>query len=322
MHARDLASYLSGRLIGDNVYIRCIAHLYSAQSESLSIVLWPKDIRAAKKTNASCLLIDLPTAAEYASEFPCSLIVVDDLLQAFFALSACLQKGLFHTPIVAPVRSPSARVHQTATVGDVSMGDNTVIGPNAVIFDGARIGSDCRIDPGVVIHSHVTLGNHVTVGAHSVIGSQAFAPYGIKDIQSLPSLGSVHIHNHVQLGAHCTVDRGLIAETRIGENTLIDNMVHLGHDVLIGKHVVIAAQTGVAGYARIGDYVTLGGQVGIAPHAEINDLARISGKSSVRGKIKKGSVWSGNPSVPHAIYLREYARLKLHAKGINSDGTN
>jgi UDP-3-O-[3-hydroxymyristoyl] glucosamine N-acyltransferase len=252
---------------------------------------------------------------------PCTLIVVDDLLSAFHTLRACLNDGMLRRAPDAYACAPSAVLHKTATVGKSSIGEHTVVGPHVVIEDGSVIGKHCRLGPGVVIHSDVVVGDNVIIGAQTVIGSRAFAPFGDHEIHAMPSLGTVNIHNDVQIGAQCTIDRGLIAQTRINEKTLIDNMVHLGHDVLIGKHVIIAAQTGVAGCARIGDYVTLAGQVGIAPHATVDDGARISGKSLVHGNVKKGSVWSGNPSVPHAVYLREYARLKHQAKGMNLDGT-
>jgi UDP-3-O-[3-hydroxymyristoyl] glucosamine N-acyltransferase len=154
----------------------------------------------------------------------------------------------------------------------------------------------------------------VQIGANSVIGSPGFIPFGVVHARCLPCFGSVHIDEGVRIGALCTIDRGFLGVTRIGSNTLIDNMVHVGHDVDIGAGVIIAAQTGIAGFVRIGDRATLGGQVGIKPHATVGTGARVSGKSLVHCDIENDAIWSGNPSLPHAQYLRAYGQLKRSFK--------
>lgn len=321
MLARTLASVLNGRFIGDDVSVSAIAHLFCAQRDELAFVIWPQDIRVAKKTKAACIIVNLDIAAEYAADFPSSLIVVDNLRDTFHQMRALLNDGqLRQASKVTKTSISTAFVDITARVGLAQIGEATSVGPHAVLGDQVVIGNRCQIGAGVVIHRDTIIGDDVVIGANTVIGSHAFAPFGLSAVENLSSLGNVVIDNKVRLGALCTVDRGLIASTHVQENTLIDNMVHLGHDVLIGKNVIIAAQSGIAGCARLGDDVTLGGQVGIAPHVFIDEGARISGKSMVHGNVKKRQVWSGNPSVPHAIYLREYGRLKNSIRGIRDHG--
>jgi UDP-3-O-[3-hydroxymyristoyl] glucosamine N-acyltransferase len=126
----------------------------------------------------------------------------------------------------------------------------------------------------------------------------------------LPSLGAVLIEDGASIGALCSIAKALIGVTTIGEASQLDNMVHCGHDAVIGKNVVIAAQSGLAGFAQIGDGVTIGGQSGVAPHVVIEHSARLSGKSFAHKDIRAFEIWSGNPSLPHALYLRDYARAK------------
>ena len=170
----------------------------------------------------------------------------------------------------------------------------------------------------MIVHSRVVLRDRVHVGSDWVIGFAGFVPFGTEDAQCLPCFGSVHIEEGVRIGALCTIDCGFLGATRIGKNSLLDNMVHVGHDVDINESVIIAAQSGLAGFVRLESLVTLGGQVGIKPHVTVEEGARISGKSLVHCDIKKYEIWSGNPSVPHAVYLRAYGQLMRNNSGKKS----
>lgn len=301
MRAQLLCDRLQGRLLGEDRLIRRLSPLHTALVGDMALVIWPTDIRAAKKTQASLLVMDMATAADHADDMPCSIIAVDDLYETVMVLKQIIDKQdeiffLRNEYVVAKFIDPSARIHQTACIGR------------------ARIGAGVVIDPFVVIHDDVTIGERTFIGAHTVIGSDAFVPYGNFPSRILPSLGSVAIAAHVRIGASCTIDRGLIGVTSIADHSLLDNMIHIGHDVVVGKNVVIAAQSGIAGGARVHDHVTLGGQVGIKPGVSIGEGVRISGKSMVHCDIKKHEIWSGNPSMPHAIYLRSYARTRREFK--------
>ncbi len=315
MFAGEVAAILNGRLIGDNLQCLRLSPLYCATSEDLTFLAWPKDISLAKKAPFGALLISADWAADYLSEINGSVIVIENFLEAFVALRALLDKGMFagEKRIDCKKVSPEAQISLSANIGHACIGAHSVIAPNVVIEDDVKIGARCHIGAGVIIHRGTRIGDEVSIGANTVVGSQAYAPYGFDKTVNFPSLGSVVIEDKVRIGALCSIDRGLIGRTHIRENTAIDNMIHIGHDVMIGKNVLIAAQTALAGFVQVGDDVTLGGQVGVLPHSVIGPGARISGKSLARGKIGAHEIWSGNPSMPHKIYLKDYGeRLRRH----------
>lgn len=297
---------MKGRLLGDDCIIEGVSSLYDAMPSDLSFVIWPQDFRLAKKTRAGVMVTDLAFAADYAHQVSSSLIVVESLYDAFHVV-----KQAFLPPqCYARLIHPTAMVHQSAVIGDACIKARAVIGPLVVIKDGSSVGEDSHVDAGAVIHENVVIKDRCYIGANSVIGGDGFVPYGEGETKILLSLGSVVIESDVRIGNLCTVDRGLVSKTTIGRHTLIDNMVHIGHDVVVGEQVVIAGQTGLAGFVRLADQVTLGGQVGIKPFVQVGTNARISGKSLVHCDIKNHEIWSGNPSVPHAMYLRSYGKLK------------
>lgn len=319
MRASAIAKYLGGRLINDDVDLIKIAPLFAAQSSDLSFILWPKDHRHRKSTRAGCVIADLAFAADYADEIDASIIVVEDFYQTFSLLKTIVNSGFLveksHEETTERFISPDADISPHAYIGRARIAPHAKICARAFIGDDVDIGEKTLIEEGAVIHNYTVIGARSRIGANSVIGGNAFVPNGFEVVKNLPSLGRVVVEDDVSVGALCTIDRALIFATRIKRGTLIDNLVHIGHDTVIGENVVIAGQSGCAGFVRIGDYVTIGGQVGVAPHVCIDARARVSGKSMVHCDIKRGEIWSGNPSVPHAIYLRAYGNLMTSFKG-------
>lgn len=304
MLASDIARMINGRLIGDDVCCTRLAPLFQANLDDLTILAWPHDIRLAKKNTYAAIIMPMDWAADYLIDINKTVIVVDDLLRVFSALESYI-RNTFKIPEKSI--APSVQIHPSASVGRAEISEHSLIHPQVRIEDGVRVGKGCRIEAGVVIHGTAQIGNNVVIGANSVIGSEAFVPFGVNAVL-LPSLGSVTIEDNVHIGALCSIARGVIGQTWIKKNTLLDNMVHVGHDTVIGENVVIAAQTALAGFVEIGDQATLGGQVGVVPHTRVGRGARLSGKSLVRGVIGEHEIWSGNPSFPHKIYLKEYAK--------------
>lgn len=208
-------------------------------------------------------------------------------------------------------------VHPTALVGkDVLIGEKTSIGPGVVLGDGARIGRLCRIDARVTIYPGVVLGDEVTVQAGAVLGSAGFGYARSPETGEyvlFPQKGRLVIEDRVEIGANTTIDRGALGETRIGYGTKIDNLVHIGHNCVIGRNVVIAAQTGISGSSIIEDGAVLGGQVGIGEHATVGEGVILGGGAGVLSGKKmhgKGEVFWGRPARPLKEYLRDLARLK------------
>jgi UDP-3-O-[3-hydroxymyristoyl] glucosamine N-acyltransferase len=225
-------------------------------------------------------------------------------------------------------------IHASAHVdAGASLGDGVLVGPNAVIHNGVRIGAYTRIDAGVIIGSGVHvgrnchlyprvvlytdthLGNGVIVHAGAVLGSDGFGyvrDNATGEYTKFPQQGRLIIEDDVEIGANTTIDRGALEETRIGRGTKLDNLVHVGHNVSIGRNVVIAAQTGVSGSSTIGDGAIVGGQVGIADHVEIGPGAILGAQAGIpSGKRIRGPgiVFWGTPARPIKDYLKELATL-------------
>jgi UDP-3-O-[3-hydroxymyristoyl] glucosamine N-acyltransferase len=208
-------------------------------------------------------------------------------------------------------------VHPSAVVGErVRIGAGTRIGPGVVLEDGVVVGSECNLVARVVVHGGTVLGNRVVVQAGAVLGSTGFGYARNKatgEYLIFPQQGRLLVEDDVEIGANTTIDRGALGETRIGRGTKIDNLVHIGHNCIIGKHVVIAAQTGISGSSVVEDGAILGGQVGIGEHATVGPGVILGGGAGVlSGKKMRGpgEVFWGRPARPLKEYLRDLARLK------------
>jgi UDP-3-O-[3-hydroxymyristoyl] glucosamine N-acyltransferase len=311
MRSSKLAELLGARLLGDDHELLALNAFYAAGERDLSILAWPKDIRLAKKRPVGALITSLDWAADYCDELASPVIAVNNIKDAFTKLNILITNNILFPKklILSKEIAPSAIIKSSAQLGSARIGAKSQIDHGVVIEDQVIVGESCVIKSGVVLRSGTIVNNFVCIGNNTVIGSEAFAPCGEESVEDLPSLGHVEIAEAVRLGALCSIDRGLLGKTVIGRGSLLDNMIHVGHDVFIGENVVIAAQTGLAGFVQLANNVTIGGQVGIAPHVVIKSGARISGKSSVHRDIGESEIWSGNPSLPHAFYLRHQGAL-------------
>jgi UDP-3-O-[3-hydroxymyristoyl] glucosamine N-acyltransferase len=206
--------------------------------------------------------------------------------------------------------------HPSAVIGEgVKLGARTSIGPHVVLGDGVSVGEDCTILPNVTIYSGTTVGNRVVVQAGAVLGSTGFGyarnPSSGAYI-AFPQQGTLVIEDDVDIGASTTIDRGALGETRIGAGTKIDNLVHIAHNCVLGRNVIIAAQTGISGSSVIEDGAILGGQVGLGEHAHVGPGVILGGGAGVLSHKKvrgPGQVFWGRPARPLKQYLRDLARL-------------
>lgn len=226
---------------------------------------------------------------------------------AKYAFALC---GRWLDGFVKPVIHPTAVIDVAATIGF-----GTSVGAGTVIEAGASLGELCVIGANVTIYGCVTIGDDVVVQAGAVLGGMGFG-YVVGAEGSyvrFPQQGNLVIEDDVEIGANTTIDRGALGETRIGRGTKIDNLVHIGHNCLIGKDVVIAAQTGISGSSVVEDGAILGGQVGIGEHATVGAGVILGGGAGVlSGKKMRGpgQVFWGRPARPLKEYLRDLARLK------------
>ena len=192
------------------------------------------------------------------------------------------------------------------------IGSQSVIHPGVFIGEDSVIGEECLIYPNVTIREGVTIGNRVIIHSGSVIGSDGFGyVYEEGAHQKIPQVGGVIIEDDVEIGAGVTIDRATTGNTTIGRGAKIDNLVQVGHNVHIGRNVILVAQVGIAGSSRIEDGVILGGQVGVADHAHVESGTMVGAKSGVLGEVKRG-IYSGVPLMPHRDWLKAtavFARL-------------
>ncbi len=318
MRVRELAEWLGATFEGDGEKeITGAAPLESAGAGELAFVGSRKAAGQAEGSAAGCLLVPL----EWPSPSDRTVVRVANPRTAFaramsrFYPAAEIQPG----------------VHPTAVIGkDVEVGAMVYIGPHAVIGDGSRIGlatsigAGCvvgkrvAIGEGCVLHPHVTvyddadLGRGVILHSGAVIGADGFGYVMEGDRwRKFPQVGRVELGDFVEIGANCCVDRAALGVTSIGEGTKLDNMVHVGHNCRIGRHVVVAAQTGFSGGVVVEDYAVIGGQVGIGDKARIESRATLgSGCGVLTSKIVRAgeTVW-GTPARPLRQHLEQLANL-------------
>jgi UDP-3-O-[3-hydroxymyristoyl] glucosamine N-acyltransferase len=208
-------------------------------------------------------------------------------------------------------------IDATAVVASSAVvGEGTRVGAGCVIGEGVVIGRDCEIGPRVVIYAGTRLRDRVNVQAGAVLGGQGFGyarDAATGEYTLFPQQGTLAIEDDVDIGANTTIDRGALGETRIGAGSKLDNLVHIGHNCVIGRNVVIAAQTGISGSSVVEDGAILGGQVGIGEHATVGTGVILGGGAGVLSNKKMygpGQVFWGRPARPLKEYLRDLAALK------------
>jgi UDP-3-O-[3-hydroxymyristoyl] glucosamine N-acyltransferase len=259
--------------------------------------------------------------------------------QAFALALQFLYPDALRSKVAASAADSSGKlIHRTAEIAD-----GAVVESGAIIGPEARIGSGTVIAAGAVIGFRVYIGSDCYVGAcasvtHALIGDRVILHSGVRigqdgfgfvpgplGHQKIPQIGRVIVGDDVEIGANSTVDRGFIADTIIGEGTKIDNLVQIGHNVVIGRHCIIVAQSGIAGSARLGDFVVMGAHSGVVGHVNVGDGAQIAGTAHVKNDVGAGLRMGGTPARPFNDWAREIAavkRLGQNAKPSRLDRTD
>ncbi len=309
-----LATTLGAVLVGnDGLTLRNFTTPEFAESDSLVWADNPANLLLAVSSPA-CAVLTTPKLVENLITEKTFLLTED--LQAALLTAA----RAFHSPtqLSAGVHR-AAFVDATATLlGGVHVGAGAYVGPRCklgsgvVVHAGASIGAGCQVGDYTVLHPNVTLYDEVIVGrkcilhAGCVIGAEGFGYVPTKDgLAAVPHLGTVIIGDGVDIGANSCIDRAKLGATTIGAGSKIDNLVHIGHNVSIGRSCIVVAQAGLAGTVKVGDGVMIAGQAGIADHITIGDGARVAAQAGVIGDVAAGETVSGYPARPHRVKMRE-----------------
>jgi len=311
MRVKELAASISATWEGDGERdILRVASLEDAGPEDLSFVTRGRAGKRAGDSQAACLLVP----EDYPNPENRTVIRVADPRAAAARLIP-----LLHPPVKA-----QPGIHPSAVIGlGAVIAPSASIGPLVSIGDRVRIGANCIIHPHVTIYPDVLIGDSVILHSGCVIGADGFGfVFTGTAYEKFPQIGRVEIGDRVEIGANSCIDRAALGVTSIGEGTKLDNLVHVGHNCRIGRHVVVAAQTGFSGGVVVEDYAVIGGQVGIGDKARIESRAVIgSGAGILTSKIvRAGQVVWGTPARPLKEYLAQLAALSRLAKKRDKPG--
>jgi UDP-3-O-[3-hydroxymyristoyl] glucosamine N-acyltransferase len=298
-----------------------IAALDRASPSDLTFFEQRSFAAAARATYAGACL----TTAALAPELPERVIalIVQEPYPAFVKAARAMYPQALRPSSWVPAGSfegahvdPAARIEADVTIepGAVigpgaEIGGGTVIGANAVIDADVRIGRDCAIGPGCTV-SNALIGDRVIVHPGCRIGQDGFGfVMGGKGHLKIPQVGRVIIQDDVEIGAGTAIDRGALRDTVIGEGSKIDNLVQVGHNVMIGRHCIVVANSGIGGSSTLGDFVVLGASVGLADNVTVGEGAQLAAASGVHGHVPPGARWIGTPAKPMRQWLREMRAL-------------
>lgn len=313
-----IANLVNGELVGDGAaLISGFSGIKEAKKNELTFLANPKYEPLLLDTQAGVTIVPRQISCPGKT-----LIRVDNPSLSFtqvvnhFLKDApdCKPRGIHPTAVISSGAklSLNVAVGPHAVVEDgVCIEEGCVIYANSYIGHGTHLGKNCLIYPGVVLYQNITLGNRVIVHSGTVIGSDGYGyiPVDGKHMK-IPQVGTVVIEDDVEIGANVAIDRARFEKTIIGEGTKIDNLVHIAHNVTIGKHCLIVGQVGISGSSRIGNYVILAGQAGIVGHLEIGDGAIVAAQSGVSKSIKAGEQVFGSPAQPIKNAFRNNAHIQ------------
>jgi len=313
---KQIADLVGGEVLGDKgVLIKGISSLALAGDGEISFFRGSGFKDQIKATKASALIV-----REAIDTYKGAQIVVRDPYLAYARVAA-----LFSPPVPRfEGISEKAIIEKDVKIGEdvsiyplVYIGYESVIGSKVTIFPGVYIGNRVKIGDGTVVYPNVTImsdciiGKDVTVHGGTVIGSDGFGYARDGDVNvKIPQVGIVEIEDDVEIGANNTIDRAAIGKTVIRSGVKTDNLVQIGHNVVVGENTLVVAQVGIAGSTKIGKNVIIGGQVGFADHVEIGDRVMIGAKSGVSHSIPAGEIVSGIPTMPHRLWLKTRGNIK------------
>ena len=308
--AQQIADILDGEVVGNpDITIHGVSKIEEGQKGTLSFLANPKYEEHIYSTAASIVIVDDAFQPQQKIADGCTLIRVREPYSSFAKLLEFYDKAIGKKPGIENMSfiAGSAKIGEEVYIGafayigeDVMIGNNVHIYPHAFVGDNVKIGDNTIIYPGAKIHRDCIIGEHCTLHAGAVIGADGFgfAPNSENNYQKVPQIGNVILEDHVSIGANTCVDRATLGSTIIRKGVKLDNLVQIGHNVIVGENTVMAAQAGVAGSAKLGRNIMLGGQVGIIGHIDLADGTKVGAQSGLaKGPRKENTVLLGSPAI-------------------------
>lgn len=325
--ASQIAGILEGEVVGNpEIAVHKLSKIEEGMTGSLTFLANPKYTPYVYSTKASIIIVNRDFNPE--QRLSPTLIKVDDAYKSFSKLlSYYNQVKSNKTGVESPVFiSDSARYGDNFYMGafsylgnDVRIGQDVKIYPNVYIGDNVTIGDRTVVFAGAKIYSETAIGKDCVIHSGAIIGADGFgfAPNENGEFSKVPQTGNVVLEDHVDVGAGTTIDRATLGSTILRRGVKLDNQIQIAHNVEIGEHTVIAAQTGVAGSTKIGKQCMIGGQVGIVGHIIIGDRVKIQAQSGISRNIKDDEVLQGSPALAYGDYNKSYVHFKNLPKLVN-----
>ncbi len=318
--AHQIANLIDGEIVGDeNAEVFTLSKIEEGKRGSLTFLSNPKYTPFIYSTDATITIVNNDFVAE--KEINTTLIKVDN---AYAAFSTLLEHYNNIKNNKIGVESPVS-IAESAIIGDdvyvgaftsigenVRIGNNVKIYPNCFIGDNVTIGDHTTIFAGTKIYSDCSIGSYCNIDASVILGADGFgfSPDENGVYSKVPQIGNVIIEDHVDIGASTTIDRATLGSTIIKKGVKLDNQIQIAHNVVIGEHTVIAAQTGIAGSTKIGKHCQIGGQVGIVGHITIGNHVKIQAQSGISKSIADNQMLQGTPAFGYGDYYKSYVHFK------------
>lgn len=317
--AKQIASLIQGEVVGnENITVNTFAKIEEGVPGALSFLSNPKYTSHIYTTQSSIVLVNKDFVPEH--EIKATLIRVDNAYESLAKLLTIYEQskrpkaGIDQHASIAPTAQIGENVYvgPYAVIGDnVVVGDNTQIHPHACIGDGVTVGKHTIIYPHVTVYQGCRIGNQCIIHAGAVIGGDGFgfAPTA-EGYEKIPQIGIVILEDGVDIGANACVDRATMGATIVRQGVKLDNLVQIAHNVEVGKHTVMAAQTGIAGSTKIGEWCMFAGQVGVAGHVTIGDKSVLGAQAGIPGNVKAESRLLGTPGIDVKHFAKAFVIYK------------
>ncbi|WP_445385080.1 UDP-3-O-(3-hydroxymyristoyl)glucosamine N-acyltransferase [Robiginitalea sp. IMCC44478] len=325
--ASQIAGILEGEVEGNpEIAVHKLAKIEEGTEGSLTFLANPKYTPYIYSTEASIIIVNKGFVPE--QDLKSTLIKVEDAYKSFSKLLAYYNQVKNNkTGIESPVFvSESASYGSDLYLGafsylgnNVEIGDNVKIYPNVYIGDNVKIGDNSTVFAGAKIYSETIIGKDCVIHSGVILGADGFGftPDEEGAFSKVPQTGNVILEDHVDVGAGTTIDRATLGSTILRRGVKLDNQIQIAHNVEIGEHTVIAAQTGIAGSTKIGKHCMIGGQVGIVGHIVIGDRVKIQAQSGISRNIKSDEVLQGSPALNYGDYNKSYVHFKNLPRIVN-----